>query len=93
MNKLINNLGEIIRWPKKPPEKEIIIKYLAEKFESDKKYTEKEINKIIEGYHLFNDIALLRRELISRKYLDRTDDGSKYWKINNPQLSSAPFYK
>ena len=81
MNKLINNLGEIIRWPKKPPEKEIIIKYLSTKFESDKKYTEKEINGIINKYHLFNDTPLLRRELISRKLLARKEDGSKYWKI------------
>ena len=82
MNKLINNLGEIIRWPKKPPEKEIIIKYLSTKFESDKKYTEKEINGIIDKYHLFNDTPLLRRELVSRGFLAREDDGSVYWKIN-----------
>ena len=82
MNKLINNLGEIIRWPKKPPEKEIIIKYLATKFESDKKYIEKEINGIIDKYHLFNDTPLLRRELVSRGFLAREDDGSVYWKIN-----------
>ena len=82
MNKLINNLGEIIRWPKKPPEKEIIIKYLSTKFESDKKYTEKEINGIIDKYHLFNDTPLLRRELDSREFLARKDDGSVYWKIN-----------
>ena len=62
MNKLINNLGEIIRWPKKPPEKEI--------------------NGIIDKYHLFNDIPPLRRELVSRKFFSREDDGSVYWKIN-----------
>ena len=82
MNKLINKLGEIIRWPKKPPEKEIIIKYLSTKFESDKKYTEKEINGIIDKYHLFNNIPLLRRELVSREFFAREDDGSVYWKIN-----------
>ena len=82
MNKLINNLGEIIRWPKKPSEKEVIIKYLSTKFESDKKYTEKEINGIIDKYHLFNDTPLLRRELVSRGFLSREDDGSVYWKIN-----------
>ena len=82
MNKLINNFGELIRWPTKPPEKEIIIKYLSTKFEFDKKYTEKEINGIIDKFHLFNDIPLLRRELVSRKFLAREDDGSVYWKIN-----------
>jgi len=82
MNKLINNLGEIIRWPKKPPEKEKIIKYLSTKFVFDNKYTEKEINGIIDKNHLFNNTPLLRRELVSREFLAREDDGSVYWKIN-----------
>ena len=43
MNKLINNLGEIIRWPKKPHEKEI--------------------NGIIDKYHLFNDIPPLKKRI------------------------------
>jgi len=86
MDKLINELDKIIRWPKKSSDKEAVIKYLATKFESDKQYTEKKINGIINKYHLFNDTPLLRRELVSRNFFARTDDGSKYWKINNPPL-------
>ena len=41
MDKLINELDKIIRWPKKPSDKEVVVKYLATKFESDKQYTEK----------------------------------------------------
>ena len=81
MNILINELGEIVRWPKKSPDKQVVIKYLATKFKYEKKYTEKEVNDIIEKYHLFEDIALLRRELISRHMLSRHDNGSNYWKI------------
>ena len=82
MYKLVNELDKIIRWPKKLSDKEAIVKYLAEKFEYNKKYTEKEINGIINKYHLFNDIPLLRRELVSREFLARKDNGSIYWKIN-----------
>ena len=82
MNKLINEFDEAVRWPKKPSEKGIVVEWLSKKFESDKKYSEKEINEIIDSHHSFNDIALLRRELISRKYLQREDDGSEYWKID-----------
>jgi len=78
---LINELDQIIRWPKKPSEKKVVINFLATKFEYNKQYTEKEINTIIDKYHLFSDIPLLRRELVSRKFLDRKDDGSKYWKF------------
>tara|TARA_B100000965_G_scaffold233207_1_gene195274 strand:- start:53 stop:304 length:252 start_codon:yes stop_codon:yes gene_type:complete len=82
MNSLINEFDEIVRWPKKPSDKEIVINWLSNKFYFDKKYSEKEINEILDCHHSFNDIPLLRRELISRKYLNRTDDGSTYWKID-----------
>ena len=82
MDNLINEFGEIVRWPKKPSDKEEVITYLATKFDYNNKYTEKEVNKIIDKYHLFEDIALLRRELVSRNVLSRRDDGSEYWRIN-----------
>jgi len=81
MDNLINKFEEIIRWPKKSSDKEIVIQYLAAKFEKENIYTEKEINKIIAQHHLFGDITLLRRELVSRKILARKDNGSIYWKI------------
>ena len=82
MKKLINDLDEIIRWPKKPCDKEVVIKFLSLKFKSGRQYFEKEVNKIINQYHLFDNIALLRRKLISKKYLQRKDDGSEYWKLD-----------
>jgi hypothetical protein len=39
------------------------------------------VNEIIDKYHLFEDISLLRRELVSRKKLSRLDDGSEYWRM------------
>jgi len=82
MNKLINEFEEIIRWPKKPSVKQIVINWLSNKFNGEIKYSEKEVNEILDRHHSFNDIALLRRELISRKFLSRKDDGSEYWKTN-----------
>ena len=79
---LVNELDKIIRWPKKPSDKEIVVNWLSEKFELGLIYSEKEVNNIIKIYHLFNDIPLLRRELVSRKYLIRKDDGSEYWKAD-----------
>ena len=81
MEKLINELDEIVRWPKKPSDKAKVIQLLSTKFEYEIKYTEKEINTIIDKFHLFEDIALLRRELVSKKKLKRTDNGSEYWKV------------
>ena len=80
-NALINEFDGIIRWPKKQSDKIYIIEFLSSKFECDKQYSEKDVNVIIKRYHSFNDIPLHRRELISREYLARKEDGSEYWKI------------
>ena len=61
MNQLVNEFEEITRWPKKRSDKEYIIKYLSEKFESGVEYSEKEVNQIIKRHHSFNDFALLRK--------------------------------
>jgi len=82
MNKLINEFDEIIRWSKKPSVKKIVINWLSNKFNGEIIYSEKEVNEILGRHHSFNDIALLRRELISRNFLSRKDDGSEYWKTN-----------
>ena len=79
MSDLINEFEEITRWPKKRLDKEYIIKYLSEKFQPGIEYSEKEVNSIIKKHHTFNDVPLLRRELISKKYKSRIDD-SIYWK-------------
>ena len=82
MGKIINELNQIIRWPKKPSDKKNAILWLSQYFDFDIQYSEKEVNQIINHHHNFNDIPLLRRELISQKFLDRKKDGSIYWRIN-----------
>ena len=81
LSTLINHKGQVIRWPKKPSYKSIAIESLSNKFEFNKVYSEKEVNSIIDKHHTFNDIPLLRRELVSRKFLSRTDNGSEYRRI------------
>ena len=82
MNELINKLDQIERWPKKPIDKERVISFLSSKFQLSIKYSEKDVNQIIDRHHTFNDTPLLRRELIGRGYLSRKADGSEYRKIN-----------
>ena len=67
-------------WPSKPEKKRLALAYLAEKFEAERIYSEKEVNEIIKSNHTFNDHPLLRRELFDRGFLDRTPNGMKYWK-------------
>lgn len=81
MNSLISEYDQITRWPKKPADKEMVTTFLGTKFICDFIYSEKEVNQIIDKFHLFQDTTLLRRELISRKILSRHNDGSEYWKV------------
>lgn len=72
--------GKLKVWPSKRTAKLKVLKYLAQKFEYNRFYTEKEVNKIIEDNHCFNDYFILRRELINNKLLIRLRDGSRYWR-------------
>jgi aminoglycoside 6-adenylyltransferase len=79
---LKNNLdieGRIIRWSKKKEEKTVILAYLQSKFEKGKIYTEKEVNEILTRWYLFNDFAMLRREMYNNYLLNRTRDCREYW--------------
>jgi len=76
---LLDADGKVKRWPKKPEERTEVLRLLAAKFEKGKEYTEKEVNTVIAGFHSFNDITMLRRELITAKLMNRTPDCRKYW--------------
>lgn len=80
INKYLDNEGKIFVYPSKQKRKKIVLKYLVSKFENNRIYSEKEVNKIIDQYHCFNDYFLLRRELIEYQFLVRTRNGAKYWK-------------
>ena len=59
---IINEFNKITRWPKKPLEKATVIKFLATRFSADKKYSEKEVNQIINTSHYL--ITFVRYENI-----------------------------
>jgi DNA-binding transcriptional ArsR family regulator len=55
----------------------VILKWLADYFDETKKYSEKEVNEIIERYH--PDYSTLRRELVNNKLMER--ERGIYWRI------------
>lgn len=76
----LDSEGRLIALPAKQGKKQLAIAYLAEKFESGRNYTEKEVNALLEQWHTFHDPATLRRELYDRFFLNREADGSAYWR-------------
>lgn len=75
--------GAISQLPTNRRKLDVILRYLVEQFDYDRKYTEKEVNEIIGAFN--EDISGLRRDLISVGFLDRERDGSAYWRVRQEE--------
>lgn len=77
----LDNNGKFVRLPGKRQKKRLdeMLRTLSLKFHKDKKYSEVEVNEILNQQHSFNDPATLRRLLYGTNILDRTLDGRSYW--------------
>lgn len=73
--------GERIKQiPAKETHKRYVLEYLVSKFDTEREYTEAEVNAIIDEWHTFGDYFILRRELIDSGLMKRLPNGSKYWR-------------
>ena len=77
----LNKDGKFDRMPGKKQKKKVaaMLQFLALQFDSEKKYSESEVNEILNQYHSFNEPATLRRLMFGSRLLDRTIDGRNYW--------------
>ena len=75
-----DDAGRLVRLPNKLSVQQMTMWALWTKFAANRKYTEKEVNAIVNGFHTFGDQATLRRELVNMKLLGRKSDCSEYWK-------------
>ena len=69
--------GRLRQIPRKQKKLLVILRWLVTQFESDRKYTEREVNDILTRYH--EDYARLRRDLVDFGFLRRERGGGKYW--------------
>ena len=58
-------------------------KNLAGKLEPDRRYSEAELNDLLDAWSTFHDPATLRRELYNKKLVERTDNGAEYWRCES----------
>lgn len=79
LDRYYDSENKLIQYPSKRPMRLIALARIAEKLDSAKKYTEKEVNEIIKDSIAFTDIELIRREMVTYKFVDRLKDGSEYW--------------
>ncbi|BCS89571.1 DUF2087 domain-containing protein [Pseudodesulfovibrio sediminis] len=73
--------GYLTHWPKKYSERVICLWVMWSRISARKTYTECEISELLEQQHLFEDHALLRRQLVDLKLMNRTPDGREYQRI------------
>lgn len=80
LRELLDEQGRITRWSSKLKEQEAMLRYLIEKFEPERGYTERQVNELLQSWYLDADFVLVRRSLIDAGLLQRTRDGARYWR-------------
>ncbi|MBE6023899.1 MAG: DUF2087 domain-containing protein [Cellulosilyticum sp.] len=81
--------GRLLDYPRHNPSKCVILEAILVNFVAGRKYLEKEIDDILRT--IYEDYKLLKRELITYNYLDRTHTGAVYWvkEYNSPDYLEA----
>ncbi len=71
--------GRIKAFPTQEKKFLVILRMVVKAFEPGVRYTEKQVNEILSRYS--DDTALLRRNLVEYKFMDRQGGGGEYWRI------------
>ncbi|GIP37167.1 hypothetical protein J31TS4_04470 [Paenibacillus sp. J31TS4] len=80
--------GTLAKFPHKQKHKLVVLRQLAQRFETGRTYPEQEVNAILE--QAYPDYVTVRRYLIDYGFLDREEDGSAYWRKEQPVAGQAP---
>lgn len=72
--------GRLTRWPHKYSVQRLAMWALWIRFDSARRYTEREVNQLLKAWTIYGDHVTPRRELIEMKLLGREPDCSVYWK-------------
>jgi hypothetical protein len=78
--RLFDAQGRLQRWPAKRAEQVLALWCLWMPFDGKRRYSEREVNEILNAHHAFGDHCLLRRELVEAELLARTPGGHEYRK-------------
>ena len=79
LQNFLDEKNRLTAYPSKKKMKMYALLFFAEKFESERRYTEKEVNELLNANSTFGDPATLRRELYNYRFIDRDSYGKEYW--------------
>jgi hypothetical protein len=77
----VDTMGRLLRWPHKRAEQVLALWCVWMAFDGKRRYSEREVNEVINRCHAFGDHCLLRRELVEADLLARTPGGEQYRKL------------
>jgi hypothetical protein len=90
--RLFDGHARLARWPQKRAEQVLALWGLWLAFDGKRRYSEREVNEILNARHAFGDHCLLRRELVEAQLLARTPGGEEYRKVAaRPDDDTAAF--
>jgi len=72
--------GSLKTIPAQRKKLEAVLRHVVKAFEPGKRYSEKQVNKILSGFH--EDTASLRRELVGYGLMKREGGGGDYWRTD-----------
>lgn len=81
----------LTQYPSKKPLRILALIRIVQKFDTTRKYTEKEVNLIIRDSNTFSGIELIRREMFPYRLIGRLKDGSEYWPEPNWRTEYAAY--
>jgi predicted transcriptional regulator len=73
--------GSLKTIPAQRKKLEAVLRHVVNAFKVGKRYSEKQVNEILSGYH--EDTATLRRELVGSGLMKREGGGGEYWRIES----------
>jgi hypothetical protein len=69
--------GRLKQIPMQSKKIQVVLNYIYDAFDKERRYTEKEVNEVLAKFH--SDTTTLRRFMVDYHFLDRERDGSVYW--------------
>jgi hypothetical protein len=69
--------GKLINLPSNKQKRFVVLESILKVFEEGREYTEREVNSIL--LNVYDDVFLIRRELVEWDLMNRTRDGRSYW--------------
>jgi predicted transcriptional regulator len=80
LNTYLSSDGRLLAFPVQRKKEEAILRYIVRVFEPNRRYTEKQVNKILSRFS--EDVARLRRNLVGFGFMERQGGGGEYWRVD-----------